>query len=65
VAGVVSINTTLANFLVFLKTGNVPGATQQSAQQQQAGSTPPDETIYKFAPVFAAQCEAAATGSSK
>jgi hypothetical protein len=28
-----------------------------------AVNTPPDNaTIYKFAPVFAAQCEAAATG---
>jgi hypothetical protein len=62
--GLASVNTTLANFLTFLKTGAVPGeSTQQGAAA--AANTPPDNaTIFKLAPVFAAQCEAAATGSS-
>lgn len=57
--GLTSVNTTLANFLTFLKTGAVPGAAATGG-----GSAPDNATIYKFAPVFAAQCEAAATASS-
>ncbi|HTB11155.1 MAG TPA: hypothetical protein VK752_06280 [Bryobacteraceae bacterium] len=57
--GLASVNTTLAAFLTFLKTGAVPGAAAAGA-----GAAPDNPTIYKLAPVFAAQCEAAATGSS-
>jgi hypothetical protein len=76
-AGLTAVNTTLANFLIFLKSGVVPGAiVQQPAPSATdgtgatgpsgAGNTAPDNaTIYKFAPVFAAQCEAAATSSGK
>src|ERR1700733_440693 len=87
-AGITSVNTTLSNFLIFLKTGTVPGAlppqannppppanpqtpgdpppANPPANQQNAGNSPPDNaTIYKFAPVFAAQCEAAAVGLGK
>jgi hypothetical protein len=76
-AGLTAVNTTLANFLIFLKSGVVPGAIAPQPTPSAtdgtgatappgAGNTSPDNaTIYKFAPVFAAQCEAAATSSGK
>jgi hypothetical protein len=76
-AGLSAVNTTLANFLIFLKSGIVPGALNPQPASSAtdgtgatgptgAGNTAPDNaTIYKFAPVFAAQCEAAATSSGK
>ena len=69
-AGITAVNTTLANFLVFLRTGSVPGAPATTPAGQGGGGgpqtlTPPDNaTIFKLAPVFAAECEAAATSSS-
>jgi len=59
--GLSAVNTTLTNFLAFLKTGVVPG---QQAGAAGAGTPPDNATIYKLAPVFAGQCEAAATGSA-
>jgi hypothetical protein len=61
-AGLTAVNTTLANFLIFLKSGVVPGAI---APQPASSAAPDNAAIYKFAPVFAAQCEAAATSSGK
>jgi len=63
VAGLTVVNTTLTNFLIFLKTGAIPGVAPGAPA---AGNTPPDNaTIYKFAPLFGSQCEAAATSSGK
>jgi len=62
-AGLAAVNTALANFLIFLKSGIVPGTV--NPQPASANAAPDNATIYKFAPVFAAQCEAAATSSGK
>jgi hypothetical protein len=68
-AGLTAVNTTLANFLIFLKSGVVPGAIAPppapGATEPAVNTAPDNATIYKFAPVFAAQCEAAATSSGK
>jgi hypothetical protein len=68
-AGLTAVNTTLSNFLIFLKSGIVPGAIAPqpapSAMEAAVNTAPDNATIYKFAPVFAAQCEAAATSSGK
>jgi hypothetical protein len=68
-AGLAAVNTTLANFLIFLKSGIVPGAINaqpaSGVTEPAVAAAPDNATIYKFAPVFAAQCEAAATSSGK
>jgi len=51
-AGLASVNTTLGNFLKFVQTGG-------------ANNAPPcNKDIYKSAPLYAAQCAAAANASS-
>jgi hypothetical protein len=51
-AGLMTVNTTLTNFLKFVQTGG-------------ANNQPPDnDLIYKSAPLYGAQCEAAANGST-
>jgi L-cystine uptake protein TcyP (sodium:dicarboxylate symporter family) len=50
--GISSVNTTLSNLLTYVQKGGPNGA------------APSDADIYRSAPIYAAQCAAAATGSS-